>query len=159
VPYSHTSANTNKSISISSSLIIPISSQPPQKPLIKAKRSPVIKAYAHSIRGLLTPESDLDAADQALLIASPLQKGIPLGVKDEFMNESIYEHGNAVQSPLSPIYRSDHGDYFGWLNKLVLVRHCLSVGFDANQLIRYVSNVEDVSRPTMSPVALFNTPR
>ncbi|KAL7763931.1 hypothetical protein ACKLNR_005076 [Fusarium oxysporum f. sp. zingiberi] len=41
------------------------------------------------------------------------------------MNESIYEHGNAVQLPLSPIYRSDHGDYFGWLNK-------------------YVSNVEDV---------------
>ncbi|KAG5656861.1 hypothetical protein KAF25_011030 [Fusarium avenaceum] len=125
VSYSYRNYITKNSASISSSIVIPISSKPPSKPQIKAKRSPVIKAYAHSIRGLLTPESDLGAAGQALFIASPLQKGIPLGVKDEFMNESIYEHGNSVQSPLSPIYRSGHGNYFGWLNK-------------------YVSNVEDV---------------
>ena len=99
--------------------IIPPSNpiQPPSKPQIKAKRSPMLKAYAHSIRGLMTPDSDLSATNQALFIASPLQKGIPLGVNPEFMNEAIFQHGNTIQSPLSPIYRSGVGDYFGWLNK------------------------------------------
>ncbi|KAI0097924.1 hypothetical protein GGR51DRAFT_552818 [Nemania sp. FL0031] len=96
----------------------PNSFEPPTKSQKKAKRSALLKAYAHSIRGLMTPENDLRASRQALFIASPLQKGIPVGVKEEFINEAIFQHGNSIQSPLSPIYRPGVGDYFGWLNNI-----------------------------------------
>lgn len=115
------------SSSIPSSIIAPPNSfEPPSKPQIKAKRSALLKAYAHSIRGLMTPDNDLSVTKQALFIANPLQKGIPVGVQQEFINEAIFQHSNSIQSPLSPIYRSGVGDYFGWLNK-------------------YLSNVNDVS--------------
>jgi hypothetical protein len=90
---------------------------PPSGFLTKVKRSAMLKAYAHCIRGMMTPDSDLSATHQTLFIASPLQKGIPVGVNQEFINEAIFQHGNAVQSPLAPIYRSGVGNYFAVLNK------------------------------------------
>jgi hypothetical protein len=107
-----------KEVDATSNIIPPPGpTQPPSEPQIKVKRSAMLKAYAHSIRGLMTPDSDLSATRQALFIANPLQKGIPIGVNQEFVNEAIFQHGNAVQSPLTPIYRSGVGNYFDILNK------------------------------------------
>jgi hypothetical protein len=117
-------AHTNSTEDVASfaSNILPLTSiEPPTGPQVRAKKSIMLKAYAHSIRALLTPENDLGLAGQAMFVASPLQKGVPLGVAEPYLNEAIYQHGNAVQSPLSPIYRAGSGDYFGWLNLCVYV--------------------------------------
>lgn len=111
-----------ESVASLASNILPLTPiEPPTNAQIKAKKSVMLKAYAHSIRGLLTPESDLSSSGQAMFVASPLQPGVPLGVAEAYMNEAIYQHGNAVQSPLSPVYRAGVGNYFGWLNRCVYV--------------------------------------
>ncbi|KAJ8131566.1 hypothetical protein O1611_g2061 [Lasiodiplodia mahajangana] len=144
---------------IPSSIIAPPNSfDPPTKSQKRAKRSALLKAYAHSIRGLMTPESDLRASGQALFIASPLQKGIPIGVKEEFINEAIFQHGNSIQSPLSPIYRPGVGDYFGWLNKyLNNVKDIFSSDADADKktLLEYARAKENAEKEYEDAVNQF----
>lgn len=83
----------------------------------KYQPSAILKAYASALKSHLSIQGDLSAADCAIFVASPLQRGVPIGVKEPFINQQTYEKTNCVQKNDSPIFRLGNGDFFEWLHE------------------------------------------
>ncbi|KAG9517554.1 hypothetical protein KCU93_g8694, partial [Aureobasidium melanogenum] len=64
----------------------------------------------------MTLDPDLSDSKKALFVASMQQKGLPIGVPEQYVNEQLYRHANAVQDDHDVNFQSDSGDYFGYLS-------------------------------------------
>lgn len=87
----------------------------PNPPLIDYQPSFLLKAYAHALLPQITLQSNLSPTSQKFFLASPLQRGIPYK-GHVFANEQLFQHANSVQTNSSPIFQSNMGNYFEWLN-------------------------------------------
>lgn len=65
----------------------------------------------------MTFDPDLSDSKKALFVASMQQKGLPIGVPEQYVNEQLYRHANAVQDDRDVNFESGSGDYFGYLSK------------------------------------------
>ena len=77
----------------------------------------ILKAYAYALKSHLSIQNDLSAASLAIFVADPLQRGIPIGVKEPFINQQVYSKSNCLQTDDSPIFRLGNGDFFEWLHE------------------------------------------
>lgn len=88
--------------------------------------SPLLKAYAYTLRNHLTIQNDVTQASQAIFLANSMHLGIPIGVDEGFINQAIYMKADAVQSGESYEFTQGRGSFIDWLAE-------------------YLENVEDVS--------------
>ncbi|GAB1311942.1 hypothetical protein MFIFM68171_02152 [Madurella fahalii] len=102
--------------------VVPLSVDPAPTPSPPTPRPPrgwspsfVIKAYMMALKSKLTPESSLDAINQALFVAMPPEKGVFLDVADEYLNEMVYQVANATQRE-DTIEFTFSGDFFHFVS-------------------------------------------
>jgi len=81
--------------------------------------SPLVKAYAYTLRSHLTIQSNLSKADQAIFIANPMHLGIPIAVEEGYTNQAIYTKADAVQSDKTPEFRDGAGSFVDWLAEYI----------------------------------------
>ncbi|KAF2716981.1 hypothetical protein K431DRAFT_288927 [Polychaeton citri CBS 116435] len=89
-------------------------------PINKRVPSLLMKAYALALKSRFTMETDLEGLDQAIFIAGIQNRGIPIGVAKEFINEQIYQNANSMQEADTVTFQPAHGDFFQYLNDYVL---------------------------------------
>ena len=76
----------------------------------------IVKAYAHALKSKLTFNTNLGATNKAIFITTPTEKGIPVHVAEEYSNEMLYQHANAIQTD-NDLSFGHEGDYFEYLNQ------------------------------------------
>ncbi|GAB1311944.1 hypothetical protein MFIFM68171_02154 [Madurella fahalii] len=78
----------------------------------------LIKAYMIALKSNLSPEPNLSDVDQSIFVALPPEKGVPVNVADEYLNEMVYQHANAVQQEHHIAFKPS-GDFFQYMNDFV----------------------------------------
>lgn len=108
----------------------------------RTQPSLVLKAYALALRSRITLQDDLNQSGQAIFVAGPQQKGIPIGTVAAYVNEQLYQLANAVQSTDVVSFNPGKGNYFEYLRGSDFLHAKLFALY--SHLNSYVSMVKDV---------------
>lgn len=112
------------------------------KPLRRGP-SAALKAFSAALRPFVTLESDLGGNKLAFFAGSPMQRGLPSGLKGkDYINEAVFEVADPIQSSDSAVFSSDGASYFEWLRRYAW-RNLLSQDISSNQ----------------KPLAMFHMPQ
>lgn len=76
-----------------------------------------MKAYALALKNRMSIDAELQDYDEAIFVVGIQNKGIPIGVAEEFINEQIYQNANSMQDAQSMNFQTAHGDFFQYLNE------------------------------------------